>query len=71
MPFQAIKEGGNRNQAGVNPDEFKRILVGKEQQREGVGDSIAEGGTAVASHETNINPMDRGSMNSRGVKESS
>ena len=69
MPFQAIKEGGNRNQAGVNPDEFKRILVGKEQQREGA--SIAEGGTAMASHETNINPMERGSMNSRGVKESS
>ena len=68
VPFQAIKEGGNRNQAGVNPDEFKRILVGKEQQREGVGVSVAEGGTALASVEASINPMERGSMNSRGVK---
>ena len=65
VPFQAIKEGGNRNQAGVNPDEFKKILVGKHQ--EGDKSSIAEGG--AASLETNTNPMERGSMNSRVVKD--
>ena len=28
VPFQATKEGGNRNQVGVDPDEFKRIIAG-------------------------------------------
>ena len=34
VPFQAIKEGGNRNQVGVNPDEFKRLIAGDEQVTE-------------------------------------
>ena len=28
VPFQGIKEGGKRNQVGVDPDEFKRIIAG-------------------------------------------
>ena len=31
VPFQAIKEGGNRNQVGADPDEFKRIIAGGEE----------------------------------------
>ena len=41
VPFQAIKEGGNRNALGVDPDEFKRIIavgIG-----EGSGGIAAEG----------------------------
>ena len=37
VPFQAIKEGGNRNQVGANPDEFKRIIAG------GTGEGPEEG----------------------------
>ena len=36
-PFQAIKEGGNRNLVGANPDEFKRIISG------GAGERVEEG----------------------------
>ena len=41
MPFQAIKEGGNRNALGVDPDEFKRIIAGGVEG--GLGGIAAEG----------------------------
>ena len=42
VPFQAIKEGGNRNQIGANPDEFRRVLAGEDEpaQNEGPNDGV-------------------------------
>lgn len=33
-PFQAIKDGGNRNLKGSDPEEFKRIVEGEKRESE-------------------------------------
>ena len=34
QPFQSIKEGGNRNQTGLNPSEFKKHITGDKSQNQ-------------------------------------
>ena len=33
VPFQSIKEGGNRIQVGANPEDFKKMIDGEEKER--------------------------------------
>ena len=60
VPFQAIKEGGNRNAVGVDPDEFKRIIAGSV---EGSGGLAAEGPQkqSVTEHQQKKNGEDSNS----------
>ena len=61
VPFQAIKEGGNRNQVGANPEEFKKIIAG-----DGSDEGAAEG--PVMGEETHQNAA-RASMQKSSATE--